>query len=148
MYTSCILTFSLPTTTINYSRPSRVSLVYSYVRTLCMISLHISPRSSLPQSFTSLYRLFLRATSASVLHQSRSTRSLRRLWRPTFKYAGNVIHRLQSETLGTPERARMESWLKVWDTRSTFYSTIHAQPSLKVSSGFHAESVILFDPIP
>ncbi|KZP13021.1 hypothetical protein FIBSPDRAFT_869774 [Athelia psychrophila] len=73
--------------------------------------------TSLPPSLTSLYRIFLRTISASVLHQSRSTRSIRRLYRPEFEAAVNVIHTLQVETLDSAERVKSESWLGVWNTR-------------------------------
>lgn len=75
--------------------------------------------TSLPPSLTSLYRIFLRTISASVLHQPRSTRSIRYLYRPEFEAAANVIHKLQAETLDSNERVKLESWLKVWNTRST-----------------------------
>jgi len=74
-------------------------------------------QSQLPPTFSSLFRLFLRATSASVLHNSRSTRNLRRVWRPTFNAAAKVVHRLQSVQLESGERERLQDWLKVWDTR-------------------------------
>ena len=72
----------------------------------------------LPPSLTSLYRIFLRTISASVLHQSRSTRTIRRLYRPEFEAAVNVIRKLQSDTLESTERTKLESWLGVWNARS------------------------------
>lgn len=54
-------------------------------------------------SFTSLYRLFLRTVSASVLHQPRAVADLRALWRPVFKDAAKQHN---------PE------WLKTWDKRA------------------------------
>lgn len=78
----------------------------------------VSP-ARLPPTFTSLYRLFLRATSASFLHQARSTRQLRRLWRPVFDGAACVLVKSQSEHPGSLERQKLEEWLRTWDSRST-----------------------------
>lgn len=72
----------------------------------------------LPPSLTSLYRIFLRTISASVLHQSRSTRTIRRLYRPEFEAAANVARKLQVEKLKSAERVKLESWLEVWNARS------------------------------
>ncbi|KIM82415.1 hypothetical protein PILCRDRAFT_70613 [Piloderma croceum F 1598] len=78
---------------------------------------NVALRAQLPPHFTSFYRLFLRATSAAVLHHSRSTRALRRVWRPTFHGAAEVIHRLQSCSRESPKRKELESWLKLWNAR-------------------------------
>ncbi|KAH9965446.1 hypothetical protein BC827DRAFT_1126452 [Russula dissimulans] len=67
---------------------------------------------SLPPSFTSLYRLFLRASSVSVLHHQAATRHVRTLWKPTFREAAVVIHKLQSPT---PEKERLERWYCLWE---------------------------------
>ncbi|KAF9237872.1 hypothetical protein BU15DRAFT_88562 [Melanogaster broomeanus] len=50
----------------------------------------------LPPSFTSLYRLVLRATSASVLHHTGARKNFRKLWRPAFDAAAQVFRELQS----------------------------------------------------
>ncbi|KAL5504493.1 hypothetical protein ACEPAH_7154 [Sanghuangporus vaninii] len=52
-------------------------------------------RIALPARFTALYRLFLRATSAAVLHHGTSMRTLRMLYRPTFEAAAGAIKRLE-----------------------------------------------------
>ncbi|KAK0227878.1 hypothetical protein IW262DRAFT_1455068 [Armillaria fumosa] len=72
----------------------------------------------LPASFTSLYRLFLRTTSTSVLHHALATRNLRHLWRSSFHDAAKVIHNLQREPpppLAIKEE--LESWLSIWNSR-------------------------------
>ena len=73
----------------------------------------------LPSGFTSLYRIFLRATSASVLHHGPATRSLRRLYRPSFETAANAIRKLENlQTEGNAvEAQRIEKWLKIFDER-------------------------------
>ncbi|KAI9508391.1 hypothetical protein F5148DRAFT_1197020 [Russula earlei] len=73
------------------------------------------PTNKLPPSFTSLYRLFLRASSVSVLHHRAATRRVRTLWKPTFRDAAVVIHNLQSPTLETAEKERLEKWHRLWE---------------------------------
>ena len=76
--------------------------------------------SRLPTSFTSLYRLFLRTTSESVLHHTSATKSLRKQFRPLFDSASSVIHTLRNnERLSTEERERLQAWLGVFDERGT-----------------------------
>ncbi|KAI0001023.1 hypothetical protein BJV77DRAFT_937435, partial [Russula vinacea] len=69
----------------------------------------------LPSSFTSLYRLFLRASSTAVLHHRAATRHARTLWKPTFREAAVVIHRLQSPTLEISEKEKLEKWRCLWE---------------------------------
>ncbi|KAH7921026.1 hypothetical protein BV22DRAFT_1020178 [Leucogyrophana mollusca] len=71
----------------------------------------------LPPSFTSLYRLLLRASSASVLQKPSATRSLRALWRPTFEHAAQVICALQHNTENPTERDKLRTWLDIWERR-------------------------------
>ncbi|SJL04784.1 uncharacterized protein ARMOST_08154 [Armillaria ostoyae] len=72
----------------------------------------------LPASFTSLYRLFLRTSSASVLHHTLASRNLRHLWRSTFHDAAKVIHHLQREPPLPPAvKEELESWLSIWNDR-------------------------------
>ncbi|KAM6494008.1 hypothetical protein JOM56_010369 [Amanita muscaria] len=59
----------------------------------------------LVSEFTSLYRLFLRTVSASVLHHPQATRNLRRLWRPVFEAGARV------------QQSPCDSWLKLWNSR-------------------------------
>lgn len=84
------------------------------------------PANKLPSSFTSLYRLFIRASSASALHHRAATRNLRKLWKPTFREAAVVIHKLQSPTLEISERERLEKWRSVWELSSEFQIDILA----------------------
>ncbi|KAJ7198490.1 hypothetical protein GGX14DRAFT_181592 [Mycena pura] len=73
--------------------------------------------SRLPSSFTSLYRLFLRTCAASVLQHTRTTKTLRKFWRPTFADAAHVTTRLQSSALSPAERNDLENWLHDWHLR-------------------------------
>jgi len=73
------------------------------------------PARKLPPSFTSLYRLFLRTSSAAVLHHRAATRHVRTLWKPTFREAALVVHKLQSPTLGTSEKEQLEKWHSRWE---------------------------------
>ncbi|KAJ7072891.1 hypothetical protein C8F01DRAFT_264879 [Mycena amicta] len=66
---------------------------------------------------TSLYRLFLRTCSASVMQQKRSTQTLRKLWRPTFVDAARATTQLQSNSLSAAERNELETWLRDWHLR-------------------------------
>ena len=76
------------------------------------------PARKLPPSFTSLYRLFLRTSSAAVLHHGAATRHVRTLWKPTFREAAVVVHKLQSPTLGTSEKEQLEKWHSRWESSS------------------------------
>ncbi|KAI0310106.1 hypothetical protein OF83DRAFT_1071082 [Amylostereum chailletii] len=79
----------------------------------------------LPPSFTSLYRLFLRASSASVLHHYAAKRHLRQLWRPTFDAAARVIQ--EGGRAGTTEAGeRRRKWLQAWEANTdTTLSVLH-----------------------
>ncbi|KAJ6491603.1 hypothetical protein C8R47DRAFT_434501 [Mycena vitilis] len=72
---------------------------------------------SLPSSFTSLYRLVLRTTSASVLHQNKATKNLRKLWRPAFDDAARVTTELQGNAISAVHRSELEVWLQIWHRR-------------------------------
>ncbi|KAK7052851.1 hypothetical protein VNI00_004170 [Paramarasmius palmivorus] len=69
--------------------------------------------SRLPPTFTSLYRLFLRTTSASVLHHTSATRNLRQLWKPVFSNAAQNIKKLEQD----PSRQEIQQWLDKWEKR-------------------------------
>ncbi|KAF8058747.1 hypothetical protein FPV67DRAFT_516028 [Lyophyllum atratum] len=73
--------------------------------------------SRLPQSFTSLYRLCLRASSASVLHHRVASANLRRLLRPAFDAAADVTKRLQDAPQNPVEQAELKAWLNTWERR-------------------------------
>jgi hypothetical protein len=74
----------------------------------------------LPPSFTSLYRVLLRTTSAAVLNHKAATRYVRTLWKPPFREAAAIVHRLQNPTLGTAEKAQLERWLFLWESSSVY----------------------------
>ncbi|CAE6466516.1 unnamed protein product [Rhizoctonia solani] len=66
--------------------------------------------SSLSPEVRSLYRIFLRATSASVLHHSTATRCLRTRYRPVFEhYVG--LHQAQAT------KKRLAGVIREWDER-------------------------------
>ncbi|KAJ7672073.1 hypothetical protein B0H17DRAFT_184091 [Mycena rosella] len=73
--------------------------------------------SRLPSSFTSLYRLFLRTSTAAVLHQPRAAKNIRKLWRPTFDDGACVTAQLQAASLSAVQRSDLEIWLKTWHAR-------------------------------
>ncbi|KZT22522.1 hypothetical protein NEOLEDRAFT_1097724 [Neolentinus lepideus HHB14362 ss-1] len=77
----------------------------------------------LPPHFTSLYRLCLRATSASVLHQSFATKTLRTLVKPSFREAAKIIRQLQdaqAKAINDHDAAikAKEKWLEEWNERA------------------------------
>ncbi|KAL5512493.1 hypothetical protein ACEPAG_3146 [Sanghuangporus baumii] len=65
-------------------------MIKSRLRTQ-LLELQSKRRTALPAQFTALYRLFLRATSATVLHHRTSMRTLRMLYRPTFEAAAGAV---------------------------------------------------------
>jgi len=93
-----------------------------YMSSSCLVSSQPMsakiPARKLPPSFTSLYRLFLRTSSAAVLHHGAATRYVRTLWKPTFREAAVVVHELQSPTLGTSEKEQLEKWNSRWESSS------------------------------
>ncbi|KLO16206.1 hypothetical protein SCHPADRAFT_938107 [Schizopora paradoxa] len=78
----------------------------------------------LPPSFTSLYRLVLRASSATVLHTRPAKTYLRKALRPSFEAAATVIHLLEEqevkrETDGSSQtETEMRNWLEEFDERA------------------------------
>jgi hypothetical protein len=89
------------------------------------------PAHRLPPSFTSLYRLFLRASSAAVLHHRVAARNIRTLWKPTFREAAVVIRRLQSPSLEASKREQFEGWRCQWELNSERQvGTLAQQPKL------------------
>jgi len=95
------------------------------VRVRCSGDLFMTPfticsfmsKSKLPASLTSVYRLCLRASSASVLHHRVAAANLRRLLRPTFDAAANVTKQLQNGPSNTDEQAQLKAWLNTWEER-------------------------------
>ncbi|KAF8312209.1 hypothetical protein DL93DRAFT_1325060 [Clavulina sp. PMI_390] len=69
----------------------------------------MSTNMSLPPSFRSLYRITLRALSASVAHHRAAARNMRRLYRPTFDQAA-AVHM-------SPASMERASWLAEFDKR-------------------------------
>jgi hypothetical protein len=83
------------------------------------------PVLPLPESFTSLYRLFLRAASASVLHHPPAVRNVRSLWRPAFEDGVRAIRYIERVGNDGQVDATLD-WYKEWTTRST--SSLTLQP--------------------
>ena len=80
----------------------------------------------LPASFTSLYRLFLRTASASVLHHKTARLNLITRWRPIFNAAAKVTKELeysspQDNSSSTWRQERVD-WLNIWNERGRFFS--------------------------
>ncbi|KIM36735.1 hypothetical protein M413DRAFT_448876 [Hebeloma cylindrosporum] len=73
----------------------------------------------LPANFRSLYRLFLRTTSAAVLHHPGATKNLRLRWRPLFTETAKVTKEIEGSASDTsPElRDARLAWLKECHTR-------------------------------
>lgn len=70
----------------------------------------------LSAQLTSTYRLFLRATSAAVLHHSTAKRNIRKLYRPIFDEAAQV--EVQLQTTQDPQASRtLRQWLVNWNNR-------------------------------
>ncbi|KAI8978224.1 hypothetical protein BD414DRAFT_421979 [Trametes punicea] len=68
-------------------------------------------------SFRSLYRLFLRATSASVLAHPDATATLRKLWRPVFDEAVRAIRRIDDDSTPASRREILTRWYYRWERR-------------------------------
>ena len=76
----------------------------------------------LPSELRSLYRLVLKASSASVLHARPATPRLRVTWRPTFETAAQMAQKVQhspSTDDGARAAAQAQEWLNKWEKRST-----------------------------
>ncbi|KAH9485711.1 hypothetical protein JR316_0002624 [Psilocybe cubensis] len=73
----------------------------------------------LPPTFRSLYRLFLRTASATVLHHRQARRNLRQRWRPVFDAGAKVSRELQNAPTDASESwiKGREDWLRVWNKR-------------------------------
>lgn len=78
----------------------------------------------LPPEFKSLYRLFLRTVSATVLHHPQATRNLRLLWRPAFDAAARVTNQYNDPHTDEAQRTLQGEWLKEWEQRSKFFAKI------------------------
>ncbi|KAI0048854.1 hypothetical protein FA95DRAFT_1490264 [Auriscalpium vulgare] len=72
--------------------------------------------SRLPPDLTSLYRLVLRASSASVMHHHAGRRYLRSLWRPVFREAIVVTRKLEDNKLAQADREQHVEWLGRWNS--------------------------------
>lgn len=94
----------MPRKNVLHWRPSRFSIIQFPQ------AVHRPEATSLSPAVRSLYRIFLRATSASVVHHSTGTRCLRTRFRPVFEqYA-----RLHQTRPTTPEIAKQ---IREWDER-------------------------------
>ncbi|KAI0359213.1 hypothetical protein OH77DRAFT_1012021 [Trametes cingulata] len=71
----------------------------------------------LPPTFRSLYRLFLRATAASVLAHPDGTLRLRKLWRPVFDHATQTIRQMEDDRLPPARRDAFTRWYRQWEKR-------------------------------
>lgn len=80
-------------------------------------------------SLRSVYRLFLRTSSASVLHKPGATKNLRKLYRPYFRGISKIMSQLS--TSGKSD-AQLEAWVKEWhirmdNTLSLHYASTHSR---------------------
>jgi hypothetical protein len=77
-------------------------------------------QNRLPATLRSVYRLFLRASSAAVLNHGRACSNLRQRWRPAFDAAARVTKELQQASSEAPVgwKEQREQWLKLWNERS------------------------------
>lgn len=72
----------------------------------------------LPPTFRSLYRLFLRATAASVLAHPDATSRLRKSWRAVFDHAANTVRQMEDARLSADQRDSLTHWYVQWESRS------------------------------
>lgn len=114
------------------SDPGPACSLSPHLDVLCPVMGAKIPTHKLPPSFTSLYRLFLRASSASVLHHRVAARHVRKLWKPTFREAAIVTHKLQSPGLRASEKEQLERWRCLWELSSEFQLGILAQSSMLI----------------
>ncbi|KAF8584836.1 hypothetical protein K439DRAFT_1105813 [Ramaria rubella] len=70
----------------------------------------------LSSQLTSGYRLFLRATSAAVLHHATATKNIRKLYRPVFEEAARVEAKAHL-TQEPQTRELLDRWLIDWNER-------------------------------
>jgi hypothetical protein len=68
-------------------------------------------------SLRSVYRLFLRTVSASVLHHTSSVHGLRRLYRPIFRSGHTLMTQLNQPTLPESDRELLHKQLVAWNNR-------------------------------
>ncbi|OBZ69841.1 hypothetical protein A0H81_10082 [Grifola frondosa] len=71
----------------------------------------------LPPTFTSLYRLFLRTTSASVALSPPHHAPASQVVETHFVGAAQMIRRLQNEQLGDDQREMLICWYEEWQRR-------------------------------
>ncbi|EIW54015.1 uncharacterized protein TRAVEDRAFT_153968 [Trametes versicolor FP-101664 SS1] len=89
--------------------------------------------SPLPPTFRSLYRLFLRATAASVLAHPDATSRLRKSWRAVFDHAANAVRQMEDARLSADQRDSLTHWYVQWESRMD--NTISLLHSSAVSRG-------------
>lgn len=102
--------------------------------------------TSPPAEFMRAYRLFLRASSASVLHHGQSKRSLQRLYRPSFDAAAGALRQLQGLNNFSPEAIRLRTWLARFDNEgdwSTHYAVF--RPSMLRPVASQCDALFPFD---
>ena len=83
--------------------------------------IYIGSPMALPTEFTALYRLFLRATSAAVLHNGPALRGLRKLYRPSFEAAASAVRQMENMEAGSKNAEKVRKWLEEFDKRSTIF---------------------------
>ncbi|KAI0087100.1 hypothetical protein BDY19DRAFT_893492 [Irpex rosettiformis] len=85
---------------------------------------------ALSAEFKSVYRLFLRGTASATPQSTRSTKILRRHWRPIFEEAAMKMTRLNDPNCHA-EHAELSTWMRVWDKKldnilSILYTSSHS----------------------
>ncbi|KAJ2997216.1 hypothetical protein NUW54_g7152 [Trametes sanguinea] len=105
----------------------------SYTHSHTSLSDGLAPRATLPSTFRSHYRLFLRAISAAVLAQPDATSRLRKLWRPVFDEAAKVIQQIEDEQTSTAKRELLVHCYTRWEQRAD--NTIPLLYSSAISRG-------------
>ena len=76
----------------------------------------------LTPKLASLYRIFLRATSTSVLHKDQATKNLRRLYRPAFEAAAKTARSLETSKAVNTQSIEKKKWLEEFDNRGEYCS--------------------------
>ncbi|KAF8161453.1 hypothetical protein B0H34DRAFT_380322 [Crassisporium funariophilum] len=73
----------------------------------------------LPATFTSLYRLFLRTSSAAVLHHNKARLNLWVRWRPVFDAGARVVKEVEHNHSCLSQEVKHDrvEWLKLWNQR-------------------------------
>ncbi|KAI0343482.1 hypothetical protein BDW22DRAFT_1328209 [Trametopsis cervina] len=105
--------------------------------------------ATLPADFKSVYRLFLRATSSATLHSTRSTKLLRRHWKPFFQEAAITITKLQDPACAA-DHPRLQHRMRIWEQRAdnTVSMLYNASVSRGLTSRLSRNICLLYDNLP